>query len=97
MVTHEIHPKHFPSVLVSVLEEEGVRKILDLIENELFKEYEEVTLLIPFNEGELVSYFNENTNILSQDYTNDGTLLTLELSPIEIKKYANYIKKGSVI
>ena len=47
---------------------------------------------IPFSEGELVSYFNENTNIIKQEYINEGTVITLELSPILKGRYQEYIK-----
>ena len=91
LLDEEIKPLHYPSLIVSLLESEDVEKVIDLIDNELFKELEEVTLLIPFKEGELVSYFNENNHIINQEYTNEGTMITLELSQIQKAKYSNYI------
>ena len=92
LIDEEIKPLHYPSVIVSLLEQEGIKKVLDIIEKELFKDYEVVVLLIPYTEGELVSYFNENTHIINQEYTNDGTLITLELSQILKSRYIKYIK-----
>ncbi len=69
-----------------------IKLVLEKIEDELFKDYEVVSLLIPFSEGELVSYFNENTNIIKQEYINEGTVITLELSPILKGRYIKYIK-----
>ncbi len=91
LIDEEIKPLHYPSVIVSLLEQEGIKKVLNIIENELFKDYEEVVLLIPYTEGELVSYFNENTHIINQKYTNEGTLITLELSQILKSRYINYL------
>ena len=91
LLDEEIKPLHYPSLIVSLLEPKDVEKVINLIDKELFKEFEEVNLLIPFKEGELVSYFNENNHIINQEYTNDGTLITLELSQIQKAKYTNYI------
>lgn len=92
LINTEIKPLHYPSVIVSLLEEEGIKKVLNIIERELFKDYEVVSLLIPFNKGEIVSYLNENTNIIKQEYKNEGTLITLELSQLLKSKYSKYIK-----
>jgi len=91
LLKEDIKPLHVPSVIVSLKEQKGLIKVLQLIENELFKNYERVCLLIPFTEGELVSYLNENSHIITQEYTNEGTLITLELSPILISKYSKYL------
>jgi len=91
LIDTKIKPLHYPSVIVSLLEDEGIKKVLNIIERELFKDYEVVSLLIPFNEGEIVSYLNENTNIIKQDYKNEGTLINLELSQILKSKYSKYI------
>ena len=91
LLDEEIKPLHYPSVIVSLLENEGIKTVINIIEKELFKDYEEITLLIPFDKGDLVSYFNENTHIIKQEYTNEGTLITLELSQILKTKYGRYI------
>ena len=92
LINKEIKPLHYPSVIVSLLETEGIRKVINIIERELFKDYELVSLLIPYTEGELVSYFNEHNHIISQKHTNEGTLLELELDQRTKSKYTSYIK-----
>lgn len=92
LIDHAIEPTHFPNIIVSLLDNNGVSRVLDFIEKEMFKDYETVTLLIPFDEGELVHHLNENNHILSQDYTNEGTVLTLELSQVQKAKYVDYIQ-----
>ncbi len=88
----DITPYHNPHMIVSMKNGYDIKLILEKIEQELFKDYEIVSLLIPFSEGELVSYFNEHTNIIKQEYINEGTVITLELSPILRGKYKEYIK-----
>ncbi|MCD6435125.1 MAG: GTPase HflX, partial [Clostridiales bacterium] len=63
-----------------------------IIEKELFNDYQEALLLIPFNKGDIVSYLNEHAHIITQKYTNNGTLLKLELSQMFISKYQKYIQ-----
>lgn len=92
LFTGEINPNHFPNMIVSMKNGYDMQLLLENIEKQLFKDYELVSLLIPYNEGELVSYFNENTTIIKQEYTNDGTKITLELSPILLGRYKDYIK-----
>lgn len=93
LLDYNIEPSHFPNVIVSLIKEDGIHTVLDFIEKELFKDLEEVTLLIPYTEGDLLSYFNENTHILHRDYTNEGSLIKVELNPLQLSKYSTYIKK----
>ena len=86
----QITTNHFPNLIVSILDNKDVSHIIETLEKEIFKDYEVVKLLIPFSEGDLVSHLNENTHIIHQEYTNKGTILELELSQIQISKYANY-------
>jgi GTP-binding protein HflX len=93
LVEDDISPTKFPFILSSLIQKEGIRSIIRFIDKELFSDYEEVTLLIPFTEGDLVSFFNDNSSILNQDYTNEGTLITLQLSQEQLGRYTKYIQK----
>ena len=91
LASEEINPTYYPNLIVSLLDNKGVSQVLEQLEKEVFKDYSVVKLLIPFNEGELVSYLIENTHIINQEYSNEGTILELELSQIQESKYANYL------
>jgi GTP-binding protein HflX len=91
LLDHPIHPMHFPHLILSIHNNEAIPQILETIENKLFHDYETVKLLIPFDQGDLVSYLNENNHILSQEYSNDGTIVELELSPLQKRRYAAYL------
>lgn len=93
LLDRTIVPSHYPNVVVSLLTENGVEKVLDLIKENLFEGCTEQTLLIPYDEGELVSYLNENSTIISQDYENEGTRIVVELNQTQIVKYEKYIIK----
>jgi len=91
LLDHEIKPTNFPHIVVSLLDNKAVSQVLNFIEKEIFKDYEVVRLLIPFDQGELVSYLNEHNHIIHQDYVNEGTIIELELSQLQKSKYADYI------
>ena len=91
LIEGEISTSFYPNVTISLLDDRAISQVLSIVEREVFKEYELVKLLIPFNEGELVSYLIEHCPIIKQDYTNDGTVLDLELSQIQLQKYSKYI------
>ena len=92
LVNKDITPNHNPHMIVSMKNGYDVKQILEEIEKALFNDYEIVELLIPFSEGDVVSFLNQNTNIIKQEYTNEGTVITLELSPILKGRYKNYLK-----
>ena len=80
LLDRSIVPNHYPNVIVSLLTNDGIEKVLNLIKENLFNDYTEYTLLIPYTEGEIVSYINENFKIVSQEYENEGTRLDVELN-----------------
>ncbi len=93
LVEQDITPSYFPNVVTSLKNGTGLTDVLSMIEKELFHHLKEVTLMIPYTEGDLISYFNEHTHIIKRDYTNDGSLITVELNPLQLSKYNTYIKK----
>ena len=93
MVNRDIKPINFPNVLVSLKQTSGVETVIKFIEKELFVDYEELTLLIPYTEGDVVAYLNQNCNVLSQEYNDEGTIMKVELSQIQKGRHSNYIVK----
>lgn len=77
-------------VVISAKQEESLNLLVDVIRKHLFKDYVEAKLLLPFSAGQQVSYLNEHTNILDTEYRNDGTLLTVEMSPQDAQRFAQY-------
>ncbi|GAF37802.1 GTP-binding protein HflX [Lentilactobacillus farraginis DSM 18382 = JCM 14108] len=50
-----------------------------------------MSLLIPFDKGDVVSYLNDNTNILKTDYRDNGTVITAELNDVDAKRFGKYV------
>lgn len=62
---------------ISAKSEAGIEALLDAIEAALSKDDKEVTLLIPFSHGHIVSLLTRDALVLTTEYTSEGTLLTV--------------------
>lgn len=60
---------------------DSIKMLLDILTNELFKDYKTTSFLIPFNEGKYVDLLNENAEIIETRYEADGTFITANVAP----------------
>lgn len=67
-------------------------QLIKTIESKIFKNYKKVTLLIPYDRGDLSSYLIENTEVLSTTYEEEGTLLEVNLSDADFLRFENYME-----
>lgn len=81
------------NVWLSAKEGVGLDELLLMIRQNIFSNYVECQMLIPFAKGDIVSYLNSNASIISTEYDEHGTLLTLELKESDLKKYEQYVVK----
>lgn len=77
-------------VVISAKQGASLDLLIDVIRRHLFKDYVQAKLLVPFADGQVVSYLNEHANILDTKYQSDGTLLTIEASPQDYQRFAKY-------
>lgn len=86
----------FPSMegnnrlVVCAKEDASLQLIVDSIKKHLFDNYVTTKLLVPFSEGQVVSYLNEHTNIKETNYQENGTELTVEISPQDRNRFKKY-------
>ncbi|MEK5057345.1 GTPase HflX [Paenibacillus sp. FSL H7-0326] len=78
-----------PAVFVSAKTGQGLDQLEAAIKQQLFGHYERVALNIPYDQGHLLSYFHEHANVETIHYEEDGTKLTIEASPVEVKKWSH--------
>ncbi|ANS77026.1 GTPase HflX [Paenibacillus yonginensis] len=69
----------------------GVAELVDLIKQQIFKDYVTCEMLIPYDQGAVVSYFNEHANVLETEYENEGTRLKLECKTKDLEKYREFV------
>ncbi|MBQ0138912.1 MAG: GTPase HflX [Kurthia sp.] len=78
-------------IWLSAKEDVGLDELITLIRKEIFADYETVSILVPYDKGELVSFLNEKSTILDTKYEEQGTLLKVELRAEHKSKFAEYI------
>jgi GTP-binding protein HflX len=81
------------SVYLSAKERAGILELTDVMKSHLFKDYVRCELLIPYDEGEVVSHFNEQATIFVTSYEEDGTKLTVECHRADYEKYKSFVVK----
>ena len=76
-----------PYVEISAKTDLGIDALLDKIENIVPGKKREVTLFIPYSGGSILSELHANQTILKEDYTAEGTVVTVLL---DAKGYNTY-------
>ena len=69
----------------------GLDQLADLIGQELAADTVECQMLIPYAEGSLVSYLNENALVHETEYLAEGTRLSLRCKLQDLQKYKKYV------
>lgn len=78
------------SIYMAAKPRTGVQELVGLIKGHIFKDYVSCEMLIPYDQGALVSYLNEHANVLSTEYENEGTRLKLECQARDYEKFQMY-------
>jgi GTP-binding protein HflX len=86
---HELYPD---ALMVSAKNGTNMDHLVETIKSHVFNDYKTVQMMIPYADGSVLSYLNEQANILEQEYTEEGTLLKAELSIIDSEKLKRFIK-----
>lgn len=79
------------AVYLSAKQKVGLEELTDLIRQHIFKDYVKCKMLIPFDRGQIISYFNEYASVLQTEYEEEGTLLTVECKRSDYEKYREFL------
>lgn len=79
------------TITISALDPTSQDALIDLIKKQIFNDVQEVTLHIPFAQGAVQAKLAAKHTFSKEDYDETGTLITVELSELERKLYADYI------
>ncbi|AJS61147.1 GTPase HflX [Paenibacillus sp. IHBB 10380] len=79
------------SVYLAAKSRVGITELVNRIRDHIFKDYIQCEMMIPYEQGQLVSYFNEHAHITATEYENEGTRLTLECRTMDYEKYGEYV------
>ncbi|MCM3737046.1 GTPase HflX [Bacillus cytotoxicus] len=78
-------------VYVSAKQKVGIDELVQMIRTQIYKDYTKCEMLIPYDQGQLISYFNEHAHVLATDYENEGTKITVECKTSDFEKYKRYV------
>lgn len=81
------------SLYISAKGNIGMENFLNSIKSNIFADFVKTKLLIPYKDGNIVSYLSDNSHIISTEYNNDGTLLELELKNEDYNRLKEYVVK----
>jgi len=79
-------------IFISAKTGKNLDKLLLKIQDLLPYSYKFVTLNIPYDKHYIVDYFMRNYEIDSIEYTDKGTLLKLNINPVDMKKYKEFLE-----
>lgn len=81
------------NIWISAKQDVGLDELLQMIRQHIFSDYITCKMLIPYEQGNVVSYLNESATIHETVYEEGGTLLTLEAKEADYAKYQQYVIK----
>lgn len=79
------------SIYISAKNKIGIYELLELINKTIFKEYKSCCMLIPYDKGSILSYFNEMYYIKNAEYLEEGTKIEFDCSLKDYDKYKEYL------
>jgi GTP-binding protein HflX len=68
----------------------GLTELVEMIIAKVYSDYSVIDLLIPYREGNVVSYFMENAEIMKREYREEGIALTVRCHNADRDKYKVY-------
>lgn len=79
-------------IWLSAKENQGLDELLTMIRQEVFADYVKCNLVVPYDDGQVVSYLNDHATILATAYEEDGTHITVELKQSDAKRFDKYMQ-----
>jgi GTP-binding protein HflX len=76
---------------ISAKQRTGIAELVQQIGNHLFADYIQCEMLIPYEQGQAVAYFNEKAKIIATSYEPDGTRIKLECTNADLEHYQRFV------
>lgn len=95
LTEHSIPEVQGDKVYMSAKGRIGIPELVEQIRRQIFKDYIRCYMLIPYDQGAVVSYLNEQANILETSYEEEGTKLYMECRLSDYGKYKQYVIEGT--
>ena len=79
-------------IYMSAVNGVGIEELVSMIKAQVYADNQDVSLLIPYDKGNIVSYFMENATILEQEYLENGVRLVVNCHKQDAEKYKSYVE-----
>ncbi|EIA29494.1 GTP-binding protein hflx, partial [Candidatus Arthromitus sp. SFB-5] len=86
--------KLYPSdkiVFISVIEKINIDKLLNLVEETLSLNYQNVSLLIPYDDYSILNSVYESYKIIKEKHLDKGTFVNFDIPKSELDRFKKYI------
>lgn len=81
------------SIAISALNNTGIDKLLEIIEEQLNKAAVVTDLLLPYNESSILAELYQYSQVISVDYLAEGIKVTIALIPEMLNRYQKFLYK----
>ncbi|RXZ77840.1 GTPase HflX [Paenibacillaceae bacterium] len=78
-------------VCISAHQRLGLEQLIDKIRDQLFHGYTQCEMMIPYDQGHIVSYLNDHAVVQSAAYEYEGTKLIVECKQSDREKFREYV------
>lgn len=69
----------------------GLEELVEMIKEQVYDDYVDCRLLIPYYEGSVLSYFMENTTVMNISYEEDGVHLWVNCHRLDAEKWKQFL------
>lgn len=75
----------------------GIVELVEQIERQIYKLYIKCSMLIPYSDGNVVSYLNEHAIVEFVEHKEEGTYLTLQCKESDFHKFMRYVETNKYL
>lgn len=92
------YPKRIGSdkIYISAKDEACLKVLVNMILEHVYEDYLPAEFLFPYDRGNLISYFSENTSVLEREYEENGIRLKVQCHLADRDKYREYLLSDNI-
>lgn len=78
------------SLYISAKQGEAVEDLIDMVSKNIFKNYEVVKVLLPYEKGNIETYLRENAEVINVEYKENGIFMEVNCKISDANRYREY-------
>lgn len=78
-------------IYISAKDSNSLKALTEMVLNLVYADYQTVDFLIPYEKGNVLSYFMDHSHVLEKKYEENGTWLRVKCHRADMDKYAGYV------